>query len=179
VRIDKLDLAALDVVLRLYLSPRRAAEHIPTLAMLAEPLDVVRARAETLRAATASYKTFYDANNQRELLRWAWRAFFDRYDVVLAPVTATAAFPHDHSEPPVARTLTVNGQPQPYFSLLFWAGLATCSYLPATAAPVGFTPDGLPVGLQVIGPEMGDRTTIWVAAQLAREIGGFTPPPGF
>ena len=136
-------------------------------------------RAETLRASTASYKAFYDANNQRELLRWAWRAFFDRYDVMLAPVTATAAFPHDHSEPPVARTLMVNGKPQPYFSLLFWAGLATCSYLPATAAPVGFTPDGLPVGLQVIGPEMGDRTTIWVAAQLAREIGGFSPPPGF
>lgn len=54
VRIDKLDLAALDVVLRLYLSPQQAVERIPTLAALAEPLDAVRARAEVLRAALAA-----------------------------------------------------------------------------------------------------------------------------
>jgi L-seryl-tRNA(Ser) seleniumtransferase len=51
VRIDKLDLAALDVVLRMYLSPQQAVARIPTLAMLAEPLDAVRARAEVLCAA--------------------------------------------------------------------------------------------------------------------------------
>ncbi len=54
VRIDKLDLAALDAVLRLYLTPERAVERIPTLAALAEPLDAVRARAEVLRAALAA-----------------------------------------------------------------------------------------------------------------------------
>ena len=54
VRIDKLDLAALDAVLRLYLTPQRAVERIPTLAALAEPLDAVRARAEVLRAALAA-----------------------------------------------------------------------------------------------------------------------------
>ena len=54
VRIDKLDLAALDAVLRLYLSPQLAVARIPTLAMLAEPLDVVRGRAEVLRAALAA-----------------------------------------------------------------------------------------------------------------------------
>jgi len=53
VRIDKLDLAALDVVLRLYLSPQLAVERIPTLVALNEPLDAVRARAEVLRAALA------------------------------------------------------------------------------------------------------------------------------
>ena len=133
--------------------------------------------AAQLRMMTPSYKEFHDANNQRELLRWAWRAFFDRYDVLLAPITATAAFVQDESEPPAARTLMVNGTTVPYFSQLFWPGLATCSYLPATAAPVGFTPSGLPVGMQIIGAEMADRTTIWVAGQLARLIGGFVPPP--
>jgi len=54
VRIDKLDLAALDAVLRLYLSPREAVERIPTLAMLAEPVAAVRARAGVLRAALAA-----------------------------------------------------------------------------------------------------------------------------
>jgi L-seryl-tRNA(Ser) seleniumtransferase len=48
-RIDKLDLAALDAVLRLYLDPGRALERVPTLAALAAPLAEVRARAERLR----------------------------------------------------------------------------------------------------------------------------------
>ncbi len=51
VRIGKLNLAALDVVLRLYLSPQLSVERVPTLAMLAEPLDAVKGRAEVLRAA--------------------------------------------------------------------------------------------------------------------------------
>jgi L-seryl-tRNA(Ser) seleniumtransferase len=48
-RIDKLDLAALDAVLRLYLDPARALERVPTLAALAAPLAEVRGRAERLR----------------------------------------------------------------------------------------------------------------------------------
>ena len=56
-RIDKLDLAALDVVLRAYLDPARAVRTIPTLAMLAQPLEEVRARAERLRALIAAVET--------------------------------------------------------------------------------------------------------------------------
>ena len=48
-RIDKLDLAALDAVLRLYLDPARAVAEIPTLEALAAPLDDVRGRAGRLR----------------------------------------------------------------------------------------------------------------------------------
>jgi len=134
-------------------------------------------RAVELRNATASYKEYFDASNRREGLRWAWREFFLHHDVLLAPVTATAAFVHDHSEPAAARTMTVNGTQIPYFSQLFWAGLASCSYLTATVAPVGFAPSNLPVGVQIIGPEMGDRTTIWAAAQLSKLVGGYASPP--
>ncbi len=49
-RIDKLDLAALDAVLRLYLDPARAVAEIPTLRALGEPLDQVRVRADRLRS---------------------------------------------------------------------------------------------------------------------------------
>jgi Asp-tRNA(Asn)/Glu-tRNA(Gln) amidotransferase A subunit family amidase len=35
------------------------------------------------------------------------------------------------------------------------------------------------VGLQVIGPEMGDLTTLWVAAELERRMGGFVAPPAY
>jgi amidase len=75
--------------------------------------------------------------------------------------------------------MSVNGADVPYFGQLFWAGLAISAHLPATAAPVGRTREGLPVGMQIIGDAYRDRTTIWVAGQLAKEIGGFSPPPGY
>lgn len=134
--------------------------------------------AMTLRLATQSFKQHFDAQQQREIVRWAWHDFFRQYDVLLAPSTTTAAFRHDHSEPMTSRVLTVNGRATDYFAQLFWAGLAVCPLLPATAAPVGFTPEGLPVGLQIIGPEMGDLKTIWVARELERLVGGFQAPPG-
>lgn len=134
--------------------------------------------AQNLRFATARHHDYAVAENQRDLLRWAWHDFFQDHDVLLAPITATPAFRHDHSEPLGARTMTVNGADVPYFSQLFWAGLAVGAHLPATAVPVG-TVAGLPVGMQIIGDAYRDRTTIWLAGQLANLIGGFTPPPGY
>jgi amidase len=53
---------------------------------------------------------------------------------------------------------------------------AFTSLLPSTGAPVGLTPEGLPVGLQIVGPEMGDRSTRWLAGRLAQLIGACAPP---
>ena len=132
-----------------------------------------------LRASTASYKDVFDANHQREALRWAWHDFFGKHDLLLMPITATAAFKHDHSEPMPARTLRINGVERSYWAQLFWAGLATASFLPATVAPGGLTPEGLPVGVQIVGPEFADYSTLWLAGELAKLIGGFVPPPGY
>jgi len=75
--------------------------------------------------------------------------------------------------------LTVNGEPYPYFSQVFWAGIATLSYLPSTVFPTGLSKDGLPIGLQVLGAEFDDATTMEFARLMAAEIGGFIPPPGY
>lgn len=137
------------------------------------------ARAAVARGATATHYAWGHANEQRTRLRYAWRDFFGRCDVLLAPVAATAAFPHDHSPDRDRRYVSVNGRPLPYHEQLFWSGPASLSYLPATAAPLGLTREGLPVGMQIIGAEGEDLTTIQFARLLAAEIGGFTPPPGF
>jgi amidase len=50
---------------------------------------------------------------------------------------------------------------------------------PATVAPAGKTRQGLPVGIQILGPYLEDATPIRVASLLAKENGGFTPPPGY
>jgi amidase len=73
----------------------------------------------------------------------------------------------------------VNGKSLPYQQQMFWAGVASLSYLPATAAPLGLTQAGLPVGCQIIGAEGEDLKTIEFARLLGAEIGGFTPPPAF
>ena len=51
------------------------------------------------------------------------------------------------------------------------------SHLPATSAPVGMTPEGLPVNVQIIGDYLDEQTTIHFAELLAEVRGGFQPPP--
>jgi amidase len=44
---------------------------------------------------------------------------------------------------------------------------------------VGRTAQGLPVGIQIVGPYLEDRTTLAVARCIEDLLGGFVPPPGF
>jgi amidase len=98
--------------------------------------------------------------------------------VVIYPAAAVPAFPHDHSEPIEARHLDIDGKAYPYHDACFvWADPATTCGLPATAVPIDRSPSGLPIGVQIIGPYLEDRTTIAFAELLEREFGGFLPPP--
>lgn len=135
-------------------------------------------RARLLRENVQSHRDFELAREARERQRSLWGDFFSRYDALLCPVFPTPAFPHDQSPNYASRTLAVNGVPQPYLStLLGWPALAGLSSLPGTAAPVGFTKEGLPAGLQVVGPYLEDRTAIHVARLVADVAGGYVPPP--
>ncbi len=111
-------------------------------------------------------------------MRWAWAAFFDNYDVLLTPIMPTSAFPHDHRAFG-ERTIDVDGAKRPYFEQVFWAGLAGVSYLPATIVPTGPDAAGLPIGVQIVGPEYGDLATIGVAQLLEQHGFAFQPPPGY
>ncbi len=72
----------------------------------------------------------------------------------------------------------MNGVAQPYLgTLLGWPALAGLSSLPGTSAPVGFTREGLPAGLQVVGPYLEDRTSLHVARLVAAVCGGYVAPP--
>ncbi len=134
-------------------------------------------QAERMRATVLSHRDWIRADGERAVLRQRWHELFATFDVVLAPITPTPAFPHDHGEFG-ARQLDVDGRPMPYPAMLVLPGLATLPGLPATALPIGTSADGLPLGVQAIGPRYGDRTTIRFAELAAREFGGFVPPPG-
>jgi amidase len=117
------------------------------------------------------------ADAARQQLQQQWSALFCEFDVVLYPSASVPAFPQDHSEPIDARHLDIDGQAYPYLDACFiWADPATTCGLPATAAPIGKSATGLPIGMQIIGPYLEDRTTIVFAELLEREFGGFVPP---
>ena len=117
-------------------------------------------------------------NGRRNYLRIQWQKFFQDWDVVVCPISATAAFPQDESDIE-NRTLTINGEQRPYFEQLFWAGLGIVSYLPSTVFPTGLSRSGLPIGLQAMGAEFDDRTTIEFARLVEEAFGGFTAPEGY
>ena len=108
-----------------------------------------------------------------------WAKFFERYDVLLAPVAPTVAFPHNHKQPLPSRMLMVNGQEKPYLENMTWTLMAVVSGLPATVVPVGMSESGLPVGIQIIGASLEDRTTLDFARGLSDLVGGFQAPPGY
>ena len=110
------------------------------------------------------------------VVRRQWAALFETVDVVLAPTFGQVAFPHVDQDQD-SRTLAIDGAPTPYLAQLAWPGLATFPNLPATAVPIGQTKTGLPIGVQIIGAFLEDRTTLAFAELLEREFGGFRPPP--
>ncbi|MEV6773428.1 amidase [Nocardia sp. NPDC051030] len=134
--------------------------------------------AVTRRAFAATHADWIRADRVRIDLTSQWRRLFRDFDVVLCPITPTVAFPHDHSDVNT-RTIEIDGTPHPYGRHLVWASIATLLGLPATAAPIGRSPEGLPFGMQIIGPFLEDHTTLRFAELIEQEFGGFTPPPGF
>jgi amidase len=130
------------------------------------------------RGRVLDHRSWSDRDEARTNYRLRWRAFFESWDVVICPISATTAYEHDH-RPKLERVLTVDTVETSHYEHYFWVGLATVAYLPSTAFPTGLSSDGLPIGLQIIGPEYGDRTTIEVARLIAQELGGFQAPPRF
>jgi amidase len=132
--------------------------------------------ADRLRGMVLSHRDWIEADMRRELHRQGWRRLFAEFDAVVCPITSTPAFPHDHTPELAERRLDIDGVEYPYVDQSVWAGLATMPGLPATAVPAGRSPEGLPVGVQIIGPMFEDRTPLRLAELLEQAIGGFQAP---
>ncbi len=142
------------------------------------PPDDDSLRATYLRGATMSHAAAIQAGYIRGGLRARWQALFAEHDVILCPPMPTPAFPHDHS-PQLRRRIDVDGRSLPYGNQIVWATIPTNCGFPSTTVPIARTDEGLPVGVQVIGGYLSDRTTLAFAGMIEREYGGFVRPPGF
>lgn len=133
------------------------------------------AAARGLEASASDYIIWH---GQREKYRAAYRAFFREWDILLSPAALVTAFPH--TDAPVSRrSHAVAGRTGPYDYLSFFPSLASLTGQPATAFPFGFSSEGLPIGLQAIGPYLEDFTPIRFAQLVEEHIEGFVPPPGY
>jgi amidase len=128
-----------------------------------------------LRSSVISHAQWIWLDRMRAGIADQWRALFREWDVVLCPVMPTPAFAHDHSDM-TARQIAIDGEKVRYADQSMWPSIATLTGLPATAMPIGRSNDGLPIGMQIIGPRLEDHTTIAFAELIEREFGGFVAP---
>ena len=138
-----------------------------------DPADAARAAGTTLSASE-----FLALLGRREAARLQWAEFFESWDVILCPTTLDSAFPHTTGKFE-DRTLQIDGSTVRYSNLIVYPMWAIFAGQPATAFPAGLDPNGLPLGLQAIGPYLEDRTTMRFAQLLEREWRAFQPPPAY
>lgn len=137
--------------------------------------------ARLARYMRTSLGEWFELAEKREHLFRAWRRFFGAYDLLLCPAVPVVAFPHMaegsgvHSDQ-LFRRITIDGEPAPYLDFT-WQSLALVANLPATMMPTGRLVEGLPAGLQIIGPHSEDLTAIGFARLAEAQVGGFIPPP--
>src|SRR5881394_1647481 len=105
------------------------------------PADVARARAE------------------KAALERRVDAFFERHEFLLLPVSQVAPFPVE-----VEWVREIEGVPMhTYVDWMATCYAITCTGLPAISVPAGFTPGGLPIGLQIVGRRGHDRAVLELA----------------
>ena len=81
-----------------------------------------------------SHRDWLFLDEERQRIRCEWHRFFQRFDLLLCPPLASAAFPHSTVHPQ-KRTLSVNGKEVRFENQLLWAGYGGVAYLPDTVAP--------------------------------------------
>ncbi len=132
--------------------------------------------ARQVLATTATHAEWLAANEVRAQATRATRKAFERFEVIIAPIAPVTAFPHDHSSFSRRKLVCSDNRKIPYDAMLRWIALPTVCGLPSTAIPIGLSGQGLPVGVQVIGPRGGDAKTLAVAEAIEERLGGFRAP---
>ena len=155
--------------------PAEAYRGMQSMAAALPPQDTSLMSAR-VQGIVLSHRDWVQAERIRSGIRMRWAALFREWDVVVCPALSTLALAHDHSDRQ-QRTVDINGQSCGYDDTLVWPGVATLTGLPSTAIPLEISAAGLPVGVQVIGPFLEDRTTLKFAELVEQAFGGFVPPP--
>jgi amidase len=133
------------------------------------PDDFKQSLADNIRAG--EHLTGADvarAYSQRTALSERMREFFAGHDLLVLPTSQVPPFPADQEFP-----AEINGKPmETYLDWMRASYLITVTGCPAISVPLGRTPDGLPVGVQLVAPHGADRFLLGVAAALESAVAG-------
>ncbi|MFF4020632.1 amidase family protein [Streptomyces sp. NPDC001843] len=129
--------------------------------------DDASPRAAFLRHRTQTHRAWLRANEERLRLRETWHRFFAdaRHDVLITPAAPTAAIPAGR------RSLIVDGVERSFFDQTGWANLTSHVGLPSLVVPIARNANGLPIGVQLVGPTYADQTLLAVAEYMAPLLG--------
>jgi amidase len=100
------------------------------------------------------------AEKLRTVLWHRVRRFMEAYDLLVLPTVAIKPFPVEQPYP-----TEINGKPLDNYTQWFFLTYAiSVTGLPAIAVPAGFTRDGLPVGIQIVGRRRREAAVLRAAA---------------
>lgn len=122
-----------------------------------------------------SLDQYLEALDHRDRFIRAWEAFFLEWDALICPPSMVPAFPHCQTESP----LQVDGQTVDYWWANAHCKLFNYSGHPAVVLPYKVDNEGLPIGIQVVGPRWGEAHLLAIAKALAEVTGEFRRPPGY
>jgi amidase len=126
-----------------------------------------------------SHLQWLRGDEKRAQIRAVWAEWFESYEALLCPVMPVPAIAHQQDGDFLTRMIEIDGDSHAYLNLIAWTGLIGITCLPSAVPPIGRTPAGLPVGVQVVTPYLRDREAIALAGRLADLVGGYDVPPGF
>ena len=139
-----------------------------------------------MQAFDLNLPKYLKAETQRAALSAEMEAFLGQWDAWICPVTSTPAFLHHAPSgyfgptPYYKKPIEVDGRPLDYYA-------ATSNFTipfnvtghPVVVIPIDQTPQGLPIGAQIVGRRWSDPALLETAACLAEVVGGWNPPPGY
>jgi amidase len=133
-------------------------------------------RRATGRAARLEMPEFAKVLDYRDQVIRAMEAFHREYDAFIAPVAPFPALTRGRS----GGTLAIDGQAFPYWqAATAYSFLANFTGQPAIAIPAGSSKEGLPIGVQMMGPRWGEMKLLAIAEQIEKLLGPCPKPPGY
>ena len=106
----------------------------------------------------------------RDVLRTKFLDQMDRYPILLCPVSAGPAFRHGE------RSWVIEGQKVEYPDPFSYSQVFNLLGNPAAVVPIGVSPEGLPIGVQIVGRPWEEERVLAIAACIER-AGGWKEPP--